>query len=259
MNDTYTLATDIPRIVPGREATILADAMYVRLIDELSALSTEEWSAPTECDPWTVADMVRHIVGAAKGHASLREMARQSRIGKRNKDRFDGNDMDAMNALQVDDHADLGPVALLEELKAVAPEAVAKRMSRPKLMHKIRIPMAAGGSTAEGMPSSLTLGHLLTVILTRDIFMHRIDIASATGRQVFIDADHEGRLIADVVAEWSDRHGAPFRLTLMGPAGGAYQQGTNGTAIELDAIEFCRILSGRATAVDPLLATRVLF
>jgi hypothetical protein len=35
-------------------------------------------------------------------------------------------------------------------------------------------------------------------------------------------------------------------LLLTGPAGGSYVKGTGGTDLELDAVEFCRILSGRA-------------
>jgi hypothetical protein len=109
------------------------------------------------------------------------------------------------------------------------------------------------------MPPSLTLGDLFTVILTRDVFLHRIDIARSTGRDTAVDADREGRLIADVVAEWAARHGEPFRLTLAGPAGGRYASGSGGPDLELDGIELCWILSGRGPAPHPLLETRVLF
>jgi len=60
------------------------------------------------------------------------------------------------------------------------------------------------------------------------------------------------------VAEWAARHGQPFRLTLSGPAGGGFRQGDGGPSLQLDAVEFCRTLSGRAPS-DGLLATRVLF
>jgi hypothetical protein len=52
------------------------------------------------------------------------------------------------------------------------------------------------------------------------------------------------RIVADVVAEWARGHGQPYRLTLTGPAGGSWSAG--GEEISLDAVEFCRILSGRA-------------
>lgn len=61
------------------------------------------------------------------------------------------------------------------------------------------------------------------------------------------------------MAEWARRHGRPFTLHLTGPAGGAYVQGPgDGAELTLDAVEFCRILSGRATG-DGLLGRRVPF
>ena len=39
---------------------------------------------------------------------------------------------------------------------------------------------------------------------------------------------------------------ARLTLTLTGPAGGTWSSGTDGERIDLDAVEFCRILSGRA-------------
>jgi len=43
-----------------------------------------------------------------------------------------------------------------------------------------------------------------------------------------------------------------------GPAGSAFVQGAGGPVIERGAVEFCRILSGRADG-DGVLATKVLF
>jgi hypothetical protein len=64
--------------------------------------------------------------------------------------------------------------------------------------------------------------------------------------------------VADVVDEWAQRHGRPFELVLTGPAGGRWQVGTGGERIELDAVEFCRTLSGRVEG-HGLLATAVPF
>ena len=49
------------------------------------------------------------------------------------------------------------------------------------------------------------------------------------------------------MAAWARAHHQPFRLTLDGPAGGSFVQGTAGDELRLDAVEFCRILSGRGT------------
>jgi hypothetical protein len=70
--------------------------------------------------------------------------------------------------------------------------------------------------------------------------------------------EHDGVLVADVVAEWAQRHGQRCSLTLTSPAGGTWTWGADGPAYELDAVRFCRILSGRATG-EGLLTTRVPF
>ncbi len=75
--------------------------------------------------------------------------------------------------------------------------------------------------------------------------MHRIDLARATGKTLDLDPGHDGRIVADIVAEWAGTHGEPFTLSLDGPAGGEYRPGTDGEHVDMDAIDFCRILSGR--------------
>ncbi len=96
------------------------------------------------------------------------------------------------------------------------------------------------------------MGYLLDVILTRDTWMHRVDIARATDRPMVLTADHDGRIVADVVAEWARRHGRPFTLVLDGPAGGTFTAGGGDESLNVDAVEFCRILSGRATGAGLL-------
>ena len=101
-------------------------------------------------------------------------------------------------------------------------------------------------------------GYLIDTIFTRDTWMHRLDICRATGRDMVLTPEHDGRLIADVVAEWARRHGQPFTLVLAGPAGGQWRSGDAGDRIELDALEFCWTLAGRAPAAG-LLTTMVPF
>jgi hypothetical protein len=97
-----------------------------------------------------------------------------------------------------------------------------------------------------GKSETWRMGYLLDVILTRDPWMHRVDIARATGRDLVLTPEHDGRIVADVVAEWARRHGRPFTLTLTGPAGGTFVAGNGGESITVDAVEFCRTLAGRA-------------
>jgi hypothetical protein len=109
-----------------------------------------------------------------------------------------------------------------------------------------------------GEEEAWTIGYLVDTILTRDPWMHRMDIARATGRPPLLTAEHDGRIVEDVVEEWAERHGQPFRLRLGGPAGGAWSIGDDGPTIELDAVDFCRILSGRDSG-NGLLTTEVPF
>ena len=110
----------------------------------------------------------------------------------------------------------------------------------------------------QGVEESWALGFLLDVILTRDTWMHRSDVAEATGTTMTLTPEHDGAIVADVVAEWAGRHGRPYRLTLTGPAGGEWGAGSGGEEIEMDAVQFCRVLSGRGSG-SGLLSTEVPF
>lgn len=264
MNRAATTIDRLERIDRGPEAWRLATAAYDALLDQLMSLSPEEWGRPTVCEPWTVADMVRHLLGAAEAHASIPEMLRQQAWAMRHKGEYDRNALDAWTGLHIRKHADLEPDALLARLRDIAPRAVRARSRFPSLLGRIPVPVDASGNTPPGTPGRVTLGELNTVIFTRDAWLHRVDIARAIDREPNIDPEVDGRIVEDVVIEWAQRHGAPFRLTLTGKAGGDYAQGSDGPEIELDALSFAWIVSGRDdpapdTPGVELLTTRVLF
>jgi hypothetical protein len=89
------------------------------------------------------------------------------------------------------------------------------------------------------------LKYLLDVGFTRDVWAHRIDIRTALGRSTHLTAAHDGRLVGDLVAEWAVLHGESFELVLHGPAGGMFCQGAGGEHVDIDALDFVRVLSGR--------------
>lgn len=248
----------IRRIRRDTDAREVALAAYDRLLALLEELSPGDWQRSTECAPWSVSDMVGHLLGAAEANASFPTLLRQQLHGFRHRSRFGGNALDAANDLQVRDHADLTPDERVEELRRLAPLAVEGRMRLPGLLRRIDVPLDAGGSAAPGTPTRLNLGHLMDAVFTRDVWLHRIDIARATDRPVDTDSDVDRRIVEDIVAEWAGRHGEAFELVLHGPAGGRFRQGTAGVRLEDDAVGFCRALSGRAPA-EGLLRTRVLF
>jgi hypothetical protein len=65
-------------------------------------------------------------------------------------------------------------------------------------------------------------------------------------------------LVDDVVKEWAQRHEQACTLTLTGPLARQYEFGSGGPSYSVDAMTFCRVLSGRG-AGDGLLQTRVPF
>lgn len=183
--------------------------------------------------------------------ASVPELIRQQVLSARG-----GGGTDALTRLQVDERADWLPARIVDRFALRGPKAVAGRRRVPGFLRKQTF-----SERVNGADEPWTYGFLFDVILTRDPWLHRTDIAAATGRELELTADHDGVIVADVVAEWADRHGKDFTLTLTGPAGGQWAVGVNGPIITVDAVEFCRVLSGRSGPVglDELLSTEVPF
>ncbi|MEX1178280.1 MAG: maleylpyruvate isomerase family mycothiol-dependent enzyme [Nitriliruptor sp.] len=250
--------SEIRPVARGADASALATSVYTQLFRLLEQLEPQDWTRPTDCDGWTVDDVVGHLLGAAEGHASLPEFVRQFVHGGRGASRFGGSALDAMNDVQVREHAHLDPAAKLTALRRVAPSAVRARVGLPRPLRALPIPIPAAGNMPSGLPTRITLGHLNDVIVTRDVLMHRIDIARAADLDPGLDAEADRRLVADIVREWAERHGQPVQLRLGGPAGGEYRQGDGGPELALEATEFCRTVSGRVAGTG-LLATHVLF
>jgi uncharacterized protein (TIGR03083 family) len=232
------------------EAMDLARAEYDRFLDLLRSLRPDEWRRPTECEAWDVQAMTSHLLAEAESHSSLREMAHQMRAYRKAKS---GSMIDAMNALQVRDRAGLTPDEIVARFERAVPRSVRARRRMPGLVRRVRMKLDPPFET-ERWP----LSYLMDVIYTRDTWMHRGDISRATGRDIALTTEHDGRIVADVVAEWARRHGQPFTLELTGPAGGTYVAGDGGEHIQLDAVEFCRIVSGREQG-SGLLTTAVPF
>ncbi|MGY1813037.1 maleylpyruvate isomerase family mycothiol-dependent enzyme [Blastococcus sp. SYSU D00820] len=246
---TTAVAVRTPAVVRG-VASELAATEYGRVLDLLRSLDAGDWARPTDCAGWDVRAMAGHVLGMARMVSSLPAFARQTALAARA-----GGGIDALTALQVRDSAGLSTGELVARLAATAPRAVRGRRRMAAVIGRLPIPeQQVVGDRRERW----TFGFLLDVVLTRDTWMHRVDLARATGRPLELTPGHDGVLVADVVAEWAGRHGRPFRLTLTGPAGGTWSAGEGGEAHELDAVEFCRLLSGRGTGPG-LLAEQVPF
>ena len=230
------------------ESTQLATTEYARFTELVGQLQTDDFSKPTDCTEWDVRTMIVHQVGAGEGHARWPEFFRQGIMGMR---LAKGRDpVDGLNDFHLKERADWTAEKAVAELPNVQGRAVRGRRQFPAPLRLIPFSMP-------GIRRS-SLGFLFDVVLTRDTWMHRVDISRATGREMVLTSDHDGRIVADAVADWARQHGAPFQLTLSGPAGGSYGQGSGGEHLNLDAVEFCRTISGREKGTG-LLAQLVLW
>ncbi len=247
---TTIAVASIPPVTRS-EALGLATTESQRTVDLLRSLSPADWAKPTDCELWDVRAMAGHVVGAAETFTGFGPLMRTMRTAQ--KEAGDGLVVDAMTALQVRTLAPASTAELISRMEKAGPKQARWRGARRVIR---------GASMKQPMPDGTVekwkLGYLLDVILTRDPWMHRVDISRATGRDMVLTAEHDGRIVSDVVAEWARRHGQPFTLRLTGAAGGSFVSGTDGEEIELDAVEFCRILSGRAKG-DGLLTQEVPF
>lgn len=227
-----------------------------RTLTLLRSLDDHSWAAATDCPAWDVRAMYQHVLGACEAGASMRENVHQLRAARAHRKQHGGPLEAALSAVQVRERAVLTPQQVIERLAAVAHRTVRGRTRIPALVRN-HVTMAIDGPVHERWK----LGYLIDTIYLRDLWMHRIDAARATSRPPELSAGHDGRLIADITAEWARRHGKPFVLELTGPAGGIYTSRPDrpgADRISLDAVEFCRTLAGRAPATG-LLATIVPF
>jgi uncharacterized protein (TIGR03083 family) len=254
---TKTAGRRHPKLDHGT-AMRLAATEYDRFLDQLRRLPEDAWSRPTACPGWDVHAMACHVLGMAEMSASVRESVRQMRTATRTAKRDGTVFIDALTALQIAEHRDLSPAAVIEQLATSGPAAARGRKRTPAPARRW-IPVGEQPIDETGtVTEPWSLGYLNDVILTRDPWMHRSDIAATVGIEMRLSADHDGVLVADIAAEWASRHGQACQLRLTGPAGGEWTWGTGGPSIEIDTVEFCRVLSGRGSG-DGLLATRVPF
>jgi uncharacterized protein (TIGR03083 family) len=229
----------IPDRIERPEAKVLAEQEFRRFAALTASLTGEEWTLPTDCTGWDVRKMALHVLGSADAQASFKEFLHQLRRGKPLNKEIDSHHwVDGLNELQIRERTHLTDDEIVAELEAVGSKAVKGRWGTPLPMRYLPISF---GPPVGWEP----LKYLLDVGFTRDVWAHRIDICAATGREMELSADHDGRLVADIVGEWASLHGEPFELVLEGPAGGKYSQGVGGDRVEIDAIEFIRTLAGR--------------
>lgn len=237
-------AANIPPLIHA-EAGAMARVELERFLIQVRSLAGDDWDKPTDCTLWNVRQVLAHQAGAYASFASWGQFIRQwSQLFK--KRRPGELAVDVVNHLQVGDRANASPDELIIELEEVGPKAIATRQRLPAFLRALRVPF--------GPPLGFArVGYLTDLIYTRDTWSHRLDICRATGREMILTPYHDGRIMALVMRDLAaklqrERKGISLVFQLTGPAGGSWRIGsvdTPAAALQMDALDFSRLTSGR--------------
>jgi uncharacterized protein (TIGR03083 family) len=241
-------STSKPRVreLDREVAMTLAATEYDRVAAQLESLTDSQWALPTDCPGWDVRAIAGHNLGMTRMIMTVPELARQQMAAQSGAKKTGALMIDVLTALQVTKNADLSTAAVIAQMREFGPRAARRRRRMPMFIRNRTMP---GTQPVGDATEQWTFGFLFDIILTRDAFMHRLDISRATGTPMQSSAAHEGVIIDDVVREWAGRHGRPYTLTLSGTAGGDWSAGDGaGEHAAMDAFDFCRSVSGRAPA-----------
>lgn len=258
MNSLNTTTIDVSAIksLTHDEAMRLQAHELGRTLALLRSLDSTAWTARTACPAWDICAMYQHVLGACESGASIPENIHQLRHARAHRRQHGGPLEAALSAVQVRERAGLSPAQIVQRLTTTASKTVRGRTRTPALVRQ-HAKLTVDGPVHE----TWKLGYLIDTIYLRDLWMHRADAARALDQPMELSAGHDGRIVADVVAEWAHRHGKPFTLELSGPAGQNYASNPGHPHAEhfsLDAVDFCRGLAGRGHPAG-LLATIVPF
>ena len=109
------------RPIDRGEAMELATIGYERLLSLVDDLEADDWERSTDCEAWTIKDIVSHLLGEAEAFASMREFVHQFRISSREARASAIQPADAMNALQVQERSHLSPDELAGRIEGDRP------------------------------------------------------------------------------------------------------------------------------------------
>jgi uncharacterized protein (TIGR03083 family) len=264
MIESPVVAVRLPQTDPDHAADI-GQAEGQATMALLRALGDGDWTRPTDCTEWDVRALVAHLVAQCEDSIRLGTMLRRELLGRR---RYRAKTaLDAHMAAGVDDHRAAGGPELVERFARLWPRAARARRRRPAALRRITLDPGIPGQPR------WRLGYLLDVIFNRDLWLHRVDLARATGRPLVL-GDHDRQIVAQVVRDlaraWS---AAPVALELTGPAGGCWLLGSGDpvAVVRAEAVAYMRALSGRddevvlelvsgqQAALTPIRQARVVF
>jgi uncharacterized protein (TIGR03083 family) len=226
------------------EAGGIAQVELQRFLALVKSLTDDDWEKPTDCTLWNVRQVLAHQVGSYASFASWAEFKRQ--WSKALKPQPGQLPVDALNQLQIEERANASPAELIAELEEVGPKAITTRQRLPVFLRALRLPF--------GPPlGTVRLDYLTDLIYPRDTWIHRLDICRATGREMVLTGDHDGRMIALVMRDLATKFERNLKevsviFDLTGPAGGCWRIGPAPepvATIQMDTLDFSRLTSGR--------------
>jgi uncharacterized protein (TIGR03083 family) len=228
----------------------------------LRELDPADWRRPTACPGWTVHDVVAHVTGQSEGMARPDRLIRRVRRARR----AGGTHgiLDRSNQYQVDARAALSDAELTAEFVRWGGRAVrAAGRIPPPVRRRLTLSLFFP-EECKLLPDD-SFDYLVRVLMASDTWMHRLDVADATGRKPEFRG-HEGRLAAQVIRDLDSAWAGPAAvIELTGPAGGRWTVGAGEpvATLEADAVTYMRLLSGRpvdtppAVTGDPAVAARL--
>lgn len=265
------------------EAERLAHIELDRLLTLLASLDAEDWERPTYCTRWNVRQVVSHLAGATATFANRDRAVERSEPWLRGKADEPGqsmaaylahlagmtverwqayrdagfNPLDTMTQFQVDKRAEATPAELIAQLRIDGPAAIATRRRLPDELRSLQLPIGIG--------IRVPLQFFVDVILPRDMWMHRMEIALATEREIVRTAEHEGRLTALVMRDLARRltpalETASIVYHLTGADGGLFRYGSAAApaaTLAMDTVDFHLLASGRFSVAEAQSQSRV--
>src|SRR5258705_13730721 len=118
------------------------------------------------------------MLGMAQMFATLPALARQQMAAQKGAKKTGTVMIDVLTAHQVAKNVGLSPAEEVTAMRATGPKAARLRRKMPAFIRSRTMP---GTMTAGNAQERWTSGLLDDIILTRDPFMHRLDITRATG------------------------------------------------------------------------------
>ncbi|MGI5356750.1 maleylpyruvate isomerase family mycothiol-dependent enzyme [Streptomyces sp. CA-252508] len=235
-------ALDIPRTHPLRARAVNA-AEVKAMITTLEGLGFDDWWLGTACEGWTVRDVATHVVGQYEELSRPWLLVGRALLGRR---RHPGlTPLHAHNLCQVEARRSVPPQAVPGLLARFGPRGL-RAVERLPGAARRRIPLSPLFPESKELPED-SMDYLARVLVTRDTWMHRVDVCDATGREPVLhehDKEVVGQVLLDLALAWS---GPPVFLDLSGPAGGRWTlgRGTPVVVVQADALTLMRHLSGR--------------